>query len=199
MLSEMSSYGVELDRDHALRDSVRIGVDTGLVVVGQLRTGQKADFGAMGDALNTAARLQNEAEPGTALVSESTQRLIISQFTWGPRRELTLKGEGALVAANEVTGIVQDARRPRGLDGTEAPLVGRETEISALQGALDRLRSGRGGVLTISGEPGIGKTRLIAELRRLVLELAPRPLWLEGRSVSYGQTTPYSRASGVYR
>ncbi len=200
MLTSMSAYADELERDHLLEGfAVRIGVDTGLVVVGQLRTGQKADFGAMGDALNTAARLQNEARPGAALVSAATQRLIASQFTWGERREFTLKGKGAPVAAYEATGIVRDAPPTRRSGHAEAPLVGRERELAAAHTALDAALRGRGGMLMISGEPGIGKTRLIAELRAAAAASDSSPLWLEGRSVSYGHATPYLPFQSLFR
>ena len=107
----------------------------------------------------------------------------------GAPQELELKGKSEPVAAWLVVGVAAVARTQRGLPGVETRLVGRSRELGLGREALDALRAGRGGVLVVAGDAGIGKSRLLNELR----ELAERDgsCWLEGRCVSYGESLPY--------
>lgn len=171
--------------------AVRVGIETGLVVLGAVGAGSRVEYGATGDAVNTAARLQAAAAPGSVLVGPATHRLVRPLFEWGEPRTLQLKGKAEPVPAFEVRGPGPARGRPRGLEGVEAPtIVGRDRELEVVRDVADALRAGRGGLLFIVGEPGVGKSRLLAELRDLVLA-HPGAAWLEGRCVSYGGTTPY--------
>ncbi len=175
--------------------AVRVGVHTGEVVLGPAASvGGVATVGAFGDPLNTAARLQTSAAPNTVLVGESTRRLVPALFEWGERREYTLKGKRAAIAASPVVAVLAAGRRPRVEEGAATRFVGREKELERCRALLDALSEGSGGVLFITGEPGIGKSRLTIELRaRLQQEGSGRdgPVWLEGRCVSYGESLPY--------
>src|SRR5439155_1164072 len=121
-------------------------------------------------------------------------RMVEPLFDWSSPQELDLKGKSARVLAYEAVGARPIAPRTR-LRGIQAPLVGRDRELALVKAALDDVLSGSGGILVISGEAGIGKSRLLAELRDLAEAAetqAERPaLWLEGRCVSYGQSLPY--------
>src|SRR5205085_9301746 len=167
-------------------------IETGLVVVGPVGGGGSTRFGAAGDALNTAARLQTAAEAGTVLVGAGTQRLIADLFEWGDLRELTLKGKAETVVAYPVTAVRAEHER-RSAGALEAALVGRDDELAIGNRVVDRLLSGSGGALLISGEAGIGKSRLVAELRaRFEREVDPRGgSCLAGRCASYGADLPY--------
>ncbi len=190
IVGEMEEYGREVRRGWGAEGfGVRVGAATGAVVVGEIGAGARVEYAAFGDAVNVAARLQSAAEPGSVLVDEATHRAVENLFDWGDRQELELKGKSDGVAAWPVAGVAAAGRTQRGLPGVETRLVGRSRELGLGREALEALRAGRGGVLVVAGDAGIGKTRLLNELR----ELAEREgsCWLEGRCVSYGESLPY--------
>jgi ABC-type oligopeptide transport system substrate-binding subunit/class 3 adenylate cyclase len=189
IVGEMEEYAREVRRGWGAEGfGVRVGAATGAVVVGEVGAGSRVEYAAFGDTVNVAARLQSAAEPGTVLVDDATHRAVEGLFEWGDEQALDVKGKSEPVAAWLVAGIAA-AGRTRGLPGVETRLVGRSRELGLGREALEALRTGRGGVLVVSGDAGIGKTRLLNELR----ELAEREgsCWLEGRCVSYGESLPY--------
>ncbi len=191
VVAELDGYGREVLRGWGVEGfGVRVGVATGSVVLGDIGAGRRVEYAAFGDTVNVAARLQSAAEPGTVLADDATHRAAESLFAWEEVRELELKGKRRPVRARRVAGIQAGARRQRGVPGVETHLVGRSREVGVGREALEALRGGRGGVLVVSGDPGIGKTRLLAELRALAERDGMR--WLEGRCVSYGESLPYS-------
>ena len=191
VVGEMDDYAKEVLRGWGVEGfGVRVGAATGPVVVGEVGAGSRVEYAAFGDTVNVAARLQTAAEPGTVLVDEATHRALAPLFDWGQDRDLTLKGKEAAVRGWPVRGIHQGARRERGVPGVETPLVGRSRELGIGREAIDALRDGSGGALLVSGEPGIGKSRLLHELRTRAEGASVR--WLEGRCVSYGESLPYS-------
>jgi ABC-type oligopeptide transport system substrate-binding subunit/class 3 adenylate cyclase len=189
--AEMEEYAREVRRGWGAEGfGVRIGLATGSVVVGEVGAGSRVEYAAFGDTVNLAARLQSAAEPGSVLVDEATHRAVERLFSWGERLELELKGKSESVAAWPVAGVAADGgRTQRGLPGVETRLVGRSRELGSGREALEALRAGRGGVLVVSGDAGIGKSRLLAELRTVAERDGSR--WLEGRCVSYGESLPY--------
>ena len=189
IVGEMEEYAREVRRGWGAEGfGVRVGAATGAVVVGEVGAGSRVEYAAFGDTVNVAARLQSAAEPGSVLVDDATHRAVEGLFDWSEPRRLELKGKSEPVAAWPVAGVAAEGRT-RGLPGVETRLVGRSRELGLGREALDALRAGRGGVLVVSGDAGIGKTRLLDELR----ELAERDgsSWLEGRCVSYGESLPY--------
>jgi class 3 adenylate cyclase len=159
-----------LGREHAVQVGVRIGVSSGLVVVGELiGEGEARERGVVGDTANLAARLRSLAEPGTIMVSETTRRLLGERFelkAWGPQ---AVKGFRSPVTAwlvlreQEIVSRFDAAR-------TEAltPFVGRDAEIALLIERWRRAVNGEGQVVLVSGEPGIGKSRILARLRERI-------------------------------
>jgi ABC-type transport system substrate-binding protein/class 3 adenylate cyclase len=194
---EISAYADEVERAFGVSGfGVRVGVDTGAVVVGSIGGGSRVEYGALGDAVNTAARLQALAEPGTVLVGAETHRRVAPVFAWSMPAEHDLRGKAEPVTAYTVEGIVAAPGHARELEAIQVRLVGRDRELAAATETVDAVLAGSGGILFLSGEPGIGKTRLIAEVHRLVETAEPppgarRPLWLEGRCVSYGESMTY--------
>jgi ABC-type transport system substrate-binding protein/class 3 adenylate cyclase len=194
IVDEIQSFASEVERSWGITGvGVRVGVTTGPVVTGAVGAGERVEYSALGDAVNVAARLQSSAAPGTVLVGEETREIVDPLFTWAERRHLELKGKSAAVTASAVTGATGVTRgRP---SAPSAPTVGRDRELARARESIDAGIQGSGGVLFITGEPGIGKTRLVQELRSEFLGSSPpfgRTLWLEGRCVSYGETIPYS-------
>jgi len=171
---------------------VRIGLNTGLVVVGSVGNNLHMEYLAIGDAVNLAARLQAAAEPGQVLISESTARLVEAAISLTPLGEISVKGRSTPVAVFQVGENRVTAASRRGFTQLRSPLVGREAELEALQGALQQLNAGLGGIVAITGEPGIGKSRLVEEACHMAgnewqSSSCQNLRWLEGRALSYGQ------------
>jgi len=189
LMVSIREYAEEVRRGFGAELAMRAGIHTGQVVVGEVGAGSRVEYGAVGDAVNTTARLQAAADPGGVLISDTTYRQVASLFEWGEPRTLQLKGKAEPVVAYPVKGL-KDVSGGRATAEPVAPMVGRDPELALGLELIDRLRNGRGGILFIVGEPGIGKSRLAAELR----ERASRSgnlAWLEGRCVSYGDALPY--------
>ena len=193
---EIAEYGREVEKGWGVEGfAVRIGVNTGPVVLGPVGAGQRVEYGATGDAVNTGARLQSAAEPGAVLVAQATRRLCEPMFDWADPMDLELKGKSEPVRAARALRARPDAdARRRPVEGVAGRLVGRDRELAACRRPIDAVLSGSGGVLFLTGEAGIGKTRLLAELRSGFESAEPQGLqltWLEGRCVSYGESLPY--------
>ena len=156
---------------------VRVGINTGQAAVG-LVGGSDRQAVALGDATNVAARLQSVADPGTIAVGDGTARRVAHRFDLQPLGEIAVKGRTDAVVAHRLAGprVVDPEARP-------PPFVDREAELARLRTFVDELRAGRGQILLISGEAGIGKTRLLAELRTLA---GDEMTWLQGQCLSYG-------------
>jgi class 3 adenylate cyclase/predicted ATPase len=151
---------------------VRIGVATGLVVVGDLvGSGEAQERGVVGETPNLAARLQALAEPGTVVIAGSTRRLTGGLFDYRDLGTVALKGFAETLPAWQVLGASAAESRFEALRATTTPLVGRDEEIDVLLRRWAQAKRGAGQVVLISGEPGIGKSR-IAEtiLERLTNE-----------------------------
>lgn len=187
IVDSMSAYAAEVERGWGVEGfGVRVGVTTGPVVVGALGAGERVEYAAFGDTVNTAARLQGAAEPGSILVDSTTHRLAEALFEWGEPTELDLKGKAERVVAHRPLQARPDGAKQRGVTGVETPLVGRDQELARVREAIEGVQSGRGGLLLVMGEAGIGKSRLLADART-----GYDGLWLEGRCVSYGESLPY--------
>jgi ABC-type oligopeptide transport system substrate-binding subunit/class 3 adenylate cyclase len=195
IVEELRAYGHEVAAAWGIDGfSVRVGVNTGPAVLGPLGAGARVEYAAFGDTVNTAARLQASAEPGAVLAGGSTRRTTEDLFEWTAPRSLELKGKGAPVSASGVVAVRPSTGRGRAVRELRARFVGRERELATAVELLEGVLAGSGGILFVTGEAGIGKSRLLDELReRFEAASAPRgtPLWLEGRCVSYGDTFPY--------
>ena len=193
---DVAAYGSEVERAWGVSGlAVRVGATSGPVVVGALGAGSRVELAAFGDTVNTAARLQGAAEPGTVLVGERTMRMVEPLFAWDGPRDLELKGKAQPVRAWTATGARSGHGRVSRFGGT-APLVGRRRELQVVDELIGGVVAGTGGILFLSGEAGIGKSRLLAEIRERFEAAAPAHaghpgLWLEGRCVSYGESLPY--------
>lgn len=197
--SGLESFRREIAQDYGLDFNVRTGIHTGPVVMLEVGAGEAAEYTAMGDAVNLAARIEQSADPGTIRISEDTHRLIAPLFECEPLGTVEVKGKREPVPVYRVLGRKDPASR-RGPGCELSPFTGRQAELQRLQEALDRLlRTGQGGLVFIRGEAGLGKSRLIEELRQRITEAAgpeepgaaPQVAWVESRAVSYDTQRPY--------
>lgn len=179
-----------LKETHDLDIAIRVGINTGEVVAGLL-PGEVLAYTVTGDAVNTAQRIESVAAPGDILVSESTYALARNAFVYEAVEPLTLKGKKEPMPAYRVTG---PERRASPRDG---PLiVGREEELSQLFTLYREAAAGRGQVVHVHGEAGVGKTRLVAEFLGGVPADAAR---VRARASSYEQGTPYALVGNLAR
>lgn len=145
---------------------LRVGVSTGDVVVGAVgEPGHHVERTAMGRTLALASRLEAAAEPGTVLVTEDTYRLARARFTWRPMGARRVDGVREALRVYRPLGLAPEATAEHDVGGLRAPLVGRAGALQLLNAAVARVRSGSGGIVTLVGDAGIGKSRLVAEAR----------------------------------
>jgi class 3 adenylate cyclase/tetratricopeptide (TPR) repeat protein len=188
----LRDYGAQLEAEHGSSLPMRIGINTGTVVVGRIGDDLRMEYTAVGDTVNLAARLQQVAPPGGVAVTEATHKLVSGFFETRDLGALQVKGHTAPVHAFEVVRARVrrtrlDAAGERGL----TPLVGRQGELASLEELFYKAKSGYGQVAFVVGDAGIGKSRLVLELRRRLAQAGERPLWLEGRCVSFGEAIPF--------
>ncbi|MGH7100164.1 MAG: adenylate/guanylate cyclase domain-containing protein, partial [Stellaceae bacterium] len=163
--------------------ALRIGVNTGEAVGGVLDIAGHKDYSVTGDVLNTAARLQSAAGPGSVMAGEETMRLARKSIRFGERRDLTLKGKGRPVAAYQVLGTRASPSERR--NEQKAQLVGRDHELSNVIEAWTRAQSNEGQLVTVVGDAGVGKSSLIAEAAGIAAPADGAVYW--ARALSYGQ------------
>src|SRR5262249_4165222 len=169
---------------------MRIGLNTGPVVVGKIRDDLRMDYTEVGDRTNVAARLQQSARPGSVLAGASTHRLIGGYFETLDLGELSVKGHAPVRAFEIVRARGRKARLDVATERGLTPLVGRDREIATLMEMFVRVREGRGQVVFVAGEAGIGKSRLLLEFHRRLAAAGEPTTWLEGRCISFGQSSP---------
>ncbi len=174
---------------------VRMGLNTGLVVVGSIGDNLRMDYTAVGDTTNLAARLQQSAQPGQILVSAVTARLVSGYAKVEALAPLTVKGKTESVQAFELTAV--GARRSRVDTARLSPFVGRERELALLMHAAEAAASGRGEVVGIVGEAGVGKSRLLYEFRQVLQAKGTR--LVEAMCQSFGRSMPYLPLQDVVR
>jgi adenylate cyclase len=181
----------DLEREHGVRLALRIGINTGEVVAGMLGGDVQSAYTVVGDAVNTAQRLESVAPLGQVLVSETTRRLALHAFEFEVLPRVALKGKAERVAAFRVL-----RRRDDEIEPDASPLVGRQTELAQLREALNDCIQGAGRVIHVSGEAGVGKSRLVNEFRSGLAGGIER---MAARCASYETNTPYALVASLVR
>jgi class 3 adenylate cyclase/tetratricopeptide (TPR) repeat protein/energy-coupling factor transporter ATP-binding protein EcfA2 len=188
IVEAMRDLNTRLEKDKGVRLAVRIGIHTGPVVIGEMGGGGRHERLALGETTNIAARLEGLAQPNTVVISDTTYRLVEGYFRCDDLGMHTLKGVATPIQTYQVlqaTGVHGrlDAAMTHGL----TPLVGREQETGLLFARWTQVKDGQGQVILLSGEAGIGKSRLVQVLKGHVAEGTHTSL--ECRSSSYYQNT----------
>jgi adenylate cyclase len=187
MQEAMGELREELGARFGIEPELRVGVNTGEVLAGHIG----GSYTVVGDTVNVAARLQAAASVGGVLVGERTRRLSASEIVYRAIEPLALRGKSEPVAAWEAVEVGADAHAPA--SSPAAPLVGREEELGMLEATLDRVtREGSTHLVTLVGQAGVGKSRLLIEFQRRLGARETPPLLLRGRCAAFGE-------GGVYR
>ncbi len=170
---------------------MRIGLHTGPVVVGTLGNDLRVDFKAVGDTVNLASRMESIAEPGTTYVTQNTFQLAEGLFEFEAIGKKKVKGKKKLIPVYKLLGDKGDLYRPR--LGSErmifSKMVGRDELLDRLELQVMKAVNGMGSIVNIIGEAGIGKSRLVAELKKR--DVMNRVVFLEGRAISIGRNLSF--------
>jgi class 3 adenylate cyclase len=191
ILESVRPYSEQINRKWGFDLAVRVGINTGLVVVGEVGSDLRVEYSALGDAINIAARMEQTAAPDTIQITADTHRLVAPFFDFTDLGGVEVKGKDEPVQAYRVNAATSEVGQLRGIEGLDSPLIGRAAEMNTLETASQELLDGRGQIVSVMGEAGLGKSRLMAEFRELAAANYDA-LWFEGRSLSYETKTPYS-------
>jgi class 3 adenylate cyclase/tetratricopeptide (TPR) repeat protein len=188
----------DLGKPYGVKCAFRMGLNSGLVVVGSIGDNLRMDYSAIGDTTNLASRLQGIAEPGEILVSESTSRLVEGYVRLEALQPVEVKGKTEPVPVYKVIGTLP-RRSPMVSRGerTLSQFVGRERELAVLDELVEQVESGQGQVVGVVAEAGGGKSRVLHEFRQRLQD--KRVTYLEGRCLSYGSSIPYHPLIDVLR
>jgi predicted ATPase/class 3 adenylate cyclase len=193
----LQPFRQQIKQEFGLDFNVRVGINTGPVVVGEIGTEKIGEYTAMGDAVNLAARMEQSAQPGTLQISGFTHKWVAPLFDCEDLGNLELKGKSDPVSAYRVIARKAAPGPTRGVAGLTAPLVGRQQEKERLFKALAEVRQGRGQIVNLIGDAGLGKSRLISELCQEwnQMNITAEGEWLECHGVPYDSQRPF----GVFR
>jgi class 3 adenylate cyclase len=194
----IGNFSVKVSKDCGANFQMRIGINSGPVIVGSIGDDLRMDYTAVGDTTNLASRMESMAQPGAIFVSKNTQRLARDFFEFKSLGKVAVKGKDDPQEAFELikTGEVETrigASVAKGL----TRFVGRKNSMAALMEAFNKAKSGSGQVVGVVGEAGVGKSRLLFEMRSM---LPPAEYsYLEGRCLHFGGTMIYLPILDVLR
>jgi class 3 adenylate cyclase len=198
---EMHNYMLEFNREHDTDEvlDIHTGINSGLVISGDISGPVVREFSIMGDPVNIAARLKDLAPPGQIWVGPETHRYTRGAFEFRAMKPMVLKGKEQAVSVYEVLSRAGQLYRSDSGRAAEvvSELVGRDAELADLRAGVAATCAGQGAVATLIGDGGIGKSRLVAELA--ASEESQPALWLQGRSLSIGATLSYHPFSDLLR
>jgi class 3 adenylate cyclase/tetratricopeptide (TPR) repeat protein len=168
--------------------ALHIGINSGTVIAGNVGNDLRMSYTVMGDTVNVASRLEGVAQRGQIFVSQNSYRLTRGAFIFRALDPIRVKGKRELLTVYELLGAKNQPQKMRGVEGLISPLMGRERECEALGKCLSDLKSGQSAIAMVYGEAGVGKSRLLEEIRKRESEGLT---WLEGRCFASNQTLSY--------
>lgn len=190
MQTDVAQLSIELKHKLGIELQVRIGLNSGEVIVGGLGSNLMMNYTAIGDTVNLSRRIEEAADPGTVMVSESVYRQTKALFHYVALPPLELKGVSHLTPVFRTSGLREKPGSVRGVEGLHAPMIGRESELVQLKRMLaSLLEQKRGHFAIITGEGGLGKSRLTSEFRASIP--AGQIRILEGQSQAYRRSLSY--------
>lgn len=192
IVSEMRPYREHIQQQHGVDFDVRVGINTGLVVVGAVGSDLRMEYTALGDAINLASRMEQTAVPGTVRIAHDTYKLVKPLFEVEELGGIEVKGKAEPVAAYRVIRPKRMATRARGIEGLQAEMVGRQAELRTLGELMSDLKQGVGRIVCVLGDAGVGKSRLISETRQVYEGiLGEGGEWHETTALSYETNQAY--------
>jgi class 3 adenylate cyclase/predicted ATPase len=197
ILDGAREFSQKLEREKRIKGfGVRVGINTGLVVVAEVGSDLRVEYTAMGDEVNIAARMESAAEPGTILITESTRNLIKNDFEILSLGPVQVKGKSEPINTYRILDVKKSENTEQNISRFNSPLIGRDRELNELQKTLNELRNGLGGIVSIIGESGLGKSRLVSEIRKTKHS---NQQWAEGRALTYTVNNSYWIARSILK
>ena len=194
----LGEYGSKIEKDTGVSFKMRVGLNSGPVIVGAIGDDLRMDYTAVGDTTNLGSRMESLARPGTVLLSKHTRRLVKDYFDLRSLGQMEVKGKKEpqeafeLIKAGEV-GTRIGASVAKGL----TRFVGRKNSMATLLDVFDKAKSGSGQVVGLLGEAGVGKSRLLLEMRNMLPQGEYH--YLEGRCLQYGSSMAYLPVLDILR
>ncbi|MGD8521781.1 MAG: adenylate/guanylate cyclase domain-containing protein [Desulfobacterales bacterium] len=194
----IGSFSIDIKRIHGIAFNMRIGLNSGPVIVGSIGDDLRMDYTAVGDTTNLAARIQQNAEPGEVWLSQATRDIVKNYFRDEHMGNIALKGKAEaqpiyqIIAERPGVRTRFDAGLVRGVTG----LVGRDAEMEALTTAFNRAKDGEAQVVDVVGEAGVGKSRLVYEFQK---SLDNDAIFLAGICIHYGRNINFLPLIDVVR
>jgi class 3 adenylate cyclase/tetratricopeptide (TPR) repeat protein len=200
LLKQIGEYRDELRARNRITDfQMRVGLNTGLVVAGNIGSDLHMEYLAVGDTVNLAARMEHSAQPGTVQIAPDTYKHVKSFFEIEKLGDIQVKGKREPVTTYRVLGRKESASRVRGIEGLHAELVGRDAELITLRDVMTDLKQGVGRIVCVLGEAGLGKTRLLNETFQVFRNLGLNAQWFETITLSYESNQAYGLIQRLIR
>ncbi len=200
IVSGIKPYREMINASHGIDFDVRVGINTGLVVVGSVGSDLRMEYTALGDAINLASRMEQTSVPGTVQIANDTYKLVKELFEFEELGGIEVKGKSEPVPAYRVLEPKELARRARGIDGLHAEMVGREMEMQTLREVMTDLKQGIGRITCVLGDAGLGKSRLINEICHVFEEvIGSKENWYETTTLSYETNQAYGMFQRLLR
>lgn len=188
----IQTFGADLEKRMGFSVNMRIGLNVGTIVAGSVESGEGKNYQVLGDAINTAARMEQNAKPGNVLVTEEMYRLLKDSFELTKGVQIQAKGKAGLLQAYDLVGIRRLQQSRRGFESRVIPFVGRTEEAKGLKArSQTTLQQPQADFVLITGDSGLGKSRLAAEVYSRLTAEEPNLTLIISNATSYSRNFSY--------